>query len=125
MRNVSDEIWDFELRLVHKMRRLFSSQTLLTLTGMLEFVSVLLLLLFVFSLRQFLAIWAFGEPTFLSLLAYIGFFLWNTIDLIILKVVNRDLLLESQAETWGFGQTLPLVLTGSVVFMIADARRRL
>lgn len=91
-------------------------------------LAVLTMVLVVLSLivRQGLAFWSFGigTPAFQGLFMA-AFFLWNFSDLVTIKIMNAPLLSQdnssSKPETWGFGQTLPMVLILSVAYMALDA----
>ncbi len=46
---------------------------------------------------------------------------WNTLDIIDAKVSNLHLVDPPESEmSWGFGQVLPMVLLGTIVFSALD-----
>ena len=76
---------------------------------------------FYWLLRQFLAVWSYGGsfgPFFI--LIYIAYLVWNTYDIIDLKVSNKALINGSETH-WGFGQVLPLVLMTAIGYAAVDA----
>lgn len=79
--------------------------------------------LFVWLFIQFVSVMSFGNgfyPFFLFL--YIVFNVWTTFDILSLKILNKPLI-WGEEDMMGFGQVLPLVLMGIVVFNTVDVFR--
>ncbi|KAK0634262.1 hypothetical protein B0T17DRAFT_611303 [Bombardia bombarda] len=77
-----------------------------------------------FLLRQWLAVWSYGDGFYpLIWLVYFGLNVWNTLAVVSLMVLNHDLVDHGEFK-WGFGQILPLVLTLSLVFVALDVFSR-
>jgi hypothetical protein len=75
---------------------------------------------FCWIIAQFLSIWSYGDGwNPLLLLAYTGFGIWNTFDVVTLKVLNKPLI-DGDELKMGFGQVLPLVLVVQIGFNIID-----
>jgi hypothetical protein len=66
------------------------------------------------------ALWSVGSESPILVIAYWGFAVWNTYDIIDYKLSNRPLL-QSSESSWGFGQVLPVVLMASIIISILDA----
>jgi hypothetical protein len=72
------------------------------------------------SLAQFLSIWSYGDGyTPLFILAYTGFNIQSTFDVITLKTLNNNII-DGDELKMGFGQVLPLVLIMQLSFMFID-----
>jgi hypothetical protein len=72
-------------------------------------------------LTNFLAAWSLGTGSFgIETLALLGFLAWNTVDIIDAKVSNLALV-DPPETTWGFGQVLPVILVGVIIFNVLDA----
>lgn len=67
--------------------------------------------------------WATGHGRYgIETIFYIGFAVWNTFGIIDLKISNKVLIEQSDAENkWSFGQVLSLALLGTLVFNTIDA----
>lgn len=86
--------------------------------------AVFLLLTFLTTLTwlliNFLSVWSYGEGFYaFEMLCYIAFGVWNTWDIIDLKLSNRLLVIGSELR-WGFGQVLPTALVGGIAFSAFD-----
>ena len=105
-----------------------SKKRALAIVALLVTCSKLIVLTILLSLAwgflQFWAIWSAGrgfqavEVTF-----YAGFALWNTFDVIDLKLSNSPLLTGSE-DLWGFGQVLPLYLLLMLGFNLFDVAEK-
>ena len=83
-------------------------------------LSTLSVLLY-FLLRETLALWSYGDGFYpLDMIAYIGFAIWNTFDILSLKVLNKQLIVGEQNK-FGFGQVFPLVMMAASGFVAFDA----
>jgi len=83
-------------------------------------LSVLRALLFS-AFFQFLSIWSFGRGFYvLEVAFYMGMWIWGLWRIVDLKWSNKDLLQEWEGF-WAFGQVLPVVLMGMVIFSAIDA----
>lgn len=83
--------------------------------------AVVVILVFVFI--HFLAVWSYGDGFYpLLWFTYVCFNTWNTADVISLRVLNAPLLGPEETEM-GFGQVLPLVLMGDILFHIVGVFR--
>lgn len=70
---------------------------------------------------QFLGIWSYGDGYLpLFVLAYFCFNIQNTFDVITLKTLNIDLIMEGDELKMGFGQVLPLLLFVQLGFIFVD-----
>lgn len=80
------------------------------------------LCLFVYWLfHQFMAVWSYGNGFYpLLILVYFGYAIWNTFDILDLKLSNRSLI-DGQETSWGFGQILPIVLLIMIGYNTIDA----
>lgn len=83
-----------------------------------------------FLLGQVMAAWATGHSKYgIETIFYIGFAVWNTFDIIDLKLSNKALLEQSGGggdgsdteTTWKFGQVLSMALLATLVFNAIDA----
>lgn len=80
-----------------------------------------------FLLGNLMSIWATGHGSYgIQTIFYFGFTFWNTLDIIDLKISNKELLEHvpngSDTETtWKFGQILSVVLMGMLVLNAIDA----
>ncbi|KAM7205905.1 hypothetical protein V8F33_000735 [Rhypophila sp. PSN 637] len=82
------------------------------------------ILLVVFLLCQWLAIWCYGDGFYpLLWFCYFGFNVWNTISVISLLIMNHPLV-DHEEMDWGFGQVLPVVLLLAIVFVTLDVFTR-
>jgi uncharacterized protein with PQ loop repeat len=77
---------------------------------------------------QFISIWSYGgsDNTLSSafyILAYVGFNLWNTYDILTMKLLNKELL-RSDEDKWGYGQVLPMIMLLQLVFNAVDIWRQ-
>lgn len=71
-------------------------------------------------LTSFLVVWSFGSGSFgIETLAILGYLSWNTLDVIDAKVSNL-LLVDPPEASWGFGQVLPMILLGTILFGALD-----
>ncbi|KAK4212159.1 hypothetical protein QBC37DRAFT_401804 [Rhypophila decipiens] len=78
------------------------------------------ILLVVFLLWQWLAIWSYGDGFYpLLWFCYFGFNVWNTISVISLIILNHPLV-DHEEMDWGFGQVLPVVLLLAILFVTVD-----
>lgn len=85
------------------------------------FIFATLLLSLYWLLLQFLAVFSYGDGFHpLLMLLYIGFGIWETFDILDVKLSNRSLV-DGSETTWGFGQVLPLVLLIAIIFNTVDA----
>ena len=83
--------------------------------------AVVVVLVFVFI--HFLAVWSYGDGFYpLLWFTYVCFNTWNTADIVSLRVLNAPLLGPEETEM-GFGQVLPLVLMGDILFHIVGVFR--
>lgn len=74
-----------------------------------------------FLFRQFLAIWSYGDGFYpLNLIACIGFGIWDTFDVLTLKILNKPLIVGGENK-WGFGQVFPVIMVAATVFAAVDA----
>lgn len=93
-----------------------------TVLGLLVINSFVLLV--VFLLCQWLAIWTYGDGFYpLLWLCYFCFNVWNTLAVVSLIVLNRPLV-DHEEMDWGFGQVLPVVLLLAIVFVWVDVFSR-
>lgn len=82
-----------------------------------------------FLLGNMVSIWATGHGSYgIQTIFYFGFAFWNTLDIIDLKISNKELLEHSPEgsdteTTWKFGQILSVALMGVVVLNAIDAFR--
>lgn len=68
-----------------------------------------------------LSVWAYGDTEYrITWCFYLGFGIWNSVDIITLRNLNRHLLNEDEFQ-WGFGQVLPLVMLLAIVYNVLDA----
>ena len=79
-------------------------------------------------LIQFISIWSYGGSDSIwtsafYVLAYIGFNVWNTYDILTLKLLNKALL-RSDEDKWGYGQVLPMIMLLQLVFNAVDIWRQ-
>lgn len=80
-----------------------------------------------FLLGNLVAVWATGHGSHgIQMIFYFGLTLWNTLDIIDLKISNKKLLEHStdgsdNETTWKFGQILSLALMGMSVLSAIDA----
>jgi hypothetical protein len=73
---------------------------------------------------QFLAIWCAGTgPPLLEMIIYFLFALQSTFWVILLKVVNKALVVGNE-NMWTFGQTLAIVLSVLVAFSTLDSKQK-
>lgn len=80
-----------------------------------------LCLIIYWLLLQFIAVWSFGDGFYPLLIpAYLGFAIWETFDILDLKLSNRSLI-DGQENSWGFGQILPMVLLVTIGYNAFDA----
>ena len=76
--------------------------------------------IFSFLLINFLAVWSLGTGSFgIETLALLGYLAWNTLDVIDIKVSNLALV-DPPETAWGFGQVLPVILVGVIIFSALD-----
>lgn len=81
--------------------------------------------IFVWIFTHFLAVMTYGDGFYPFLMvSYISFNVWNTYDIISLRVLNTDLLSVDE-NRMGFGQVLPLVLMATILFNILDVSKGL
>ena len=74
-----------------------------------------------FLLRQFLATWSYGDGFYpLHIKAYSGFAIWNTFDVLSLKILNEPLIKGGEYK-WGFGQVFPVIMLAAIGFATFDA----
>ena len=70
---------------------------------------------------QLLAVFSYGDGFYpVLMLFYIAFGIWNTFDILDVKLSNGPLI-EGLETKWGFGQVLRLVLLVAIVYNAVDA----
>ncbi|KAG8534386.1 uncharacterized protein KY384_001231 [Bacidia gigantensis] len=92
-----------------------------TTKRILIFIFMTLILSLYWLVLQLIAVYSYGDSFYPALmLFYLGFAIWNTFDILDIKLSNRSLV-DGTETKWGFGQVLPLVLLIAIVFNTVDA----
>ncbi|KAJ9419625.1 hypothetical protein QL093DRAFT_2370693 [Fusarium oxysporum] len=74
---------------------------------------------FVWLARVLISVWSYGDSDVRGFfIVYYAFVIWNTYDIIMLKIINQPLV-EDETKM-GFGQVLPLVLLVQILLNILD-----
>ena len=89
-----------------------------------KLIVLTILLSLAWGFLQFWAIWSAGRGfQAVEVAFYAGSALWNTVDVIDLKLSNSPLLTGSE-DSWGFGQVLPLYLLLMLGFNLFDVAEK-
>ncbi|KAI6279903.1 hypothetical protein MCOR27_000537 [Pyricularia oryzae] len=82
-------------------------------------------LIIYFAVIQWLDIWSYGYGFYgVNWVAYFGFSVWSTLDVISLWRLNIPLVVGDEGK-WGFGQVIPLLMILAVIFPAFDILREL
>lgn len=107
-----------EVRYVHPINW---SDVLDVVSRMASFGLISLCSIVYWLLLQFVAVWSYGDGFYpLLTVGNTGFAIWTTFDILDLKLSNRSLI-EGQESSWGFGQTLPVVLLITIGYNALDS----
>lgn len=79
--------------------------------------------LFCFLIREALSIGGFLDGFYpLQWIAFVGFGIWATFDVLDLKLLNRPIVTDEESK-WGFGQVYAMLVIASLGFALLDARQ--
>ncbi|KAI6589071.1 hypothetical protein MCOR12_008906 [Pyricularia oryzae] len=82
-------------------------------------------LIIYFAVIQWLDIWSYGYGFYgVNWVAYFGFSVWSTLDVISLWRLNIPLVVGDEGK-WGFGQVIPQLMILAVIFPAFDILREL